>query len=134
MLFVGIAIVAPPNEEGTRARVLRWYKTAGDVVRRDEPLLELETDKVTVEVPSPASGELKEILKRFIADELGWSVHDCGTACDEHDRKAQGAADKPLPWMEHVDFPVTRDGPQIAGTGYFLLIDDGRFPLILGRA
>jgi len=61
----GIAeVIAPSNEEGTQARVLRWCKAAGDAVRKDEPLLELETDKVTVEVPSPANGELEEILKR----------------------------------------------------------------------
>jgi 2-oxoglutarate dehydrogenase E2 component (dihydrolipoamide succinyltransferase) len=44
--------------------VLRWCKAAGDAVRKDEPLLELETDKVTVEIPSPAAGKLAEILKQ----------------------------------------------------------------------
>jgi 2-oxoglutarate dehydrogenase E2 component (dihydrolipoamide succinyltransferase) len=43
---------------------LRWCKAAGDAVRKDEPLLELETDKVTVEIPSPATGKLTEILKQ----------------------------------------------------------------------
>ncbi len=57
-------VIAPENEEGTKATILRWCKSAGDVIRKDEPLLELETDKVTVEVPSPASGELAEILKQ----------------------------------------------------------------------
>jgi 2-oxoglutarate dehydrogenase E2 component (dihydrolipoamide succinyltransferase) len=56
-------VVAPMNEEGTKATILKWGKRVGDHVRRDEPLLELETDKVTVEIPSPASGELAEILK-----------------------------------------------------------------------
>ncbi len=59
-----IDVVAPANEEGTKATVLRWCKAAGDAVRKDEPLLELETDKVTVEIPSPASGKLAEILKQ----------------------------------------------------------------------
>jgi 2-oxoglutarate dehydrogenase E2 component (dihydrolipoamide succinyltransferase) len=44
--------------------VLRWCKAAGEAVRKDEPLLELETDKVTVEIPSPATGKLAEILKQ----------------------------------------------------------------------
>jgi 2-oxoglutarate dehydrogenase E2 component (dihydrolipoamide succinyltransferase) len=57
-------VIAPSNEEGTKATLLRWYKAAGDSIRKDEPLLELETDKVTVEIPSPASGELCEILKQ----------------------------------------------------------------------
>jgi len=56
-------VVAPMNEEGTKATILKWGKRVGDQVRRDEPLLELETDKVTVEIPAPASGELAEILK-----------------------------------------------------------------------
>jgi len=57
-------VIAPENEEGTKATLLRWCKALGDSIRKDEPLLELETDKVTVEVPSPASGELAEILKQ----------------------------------------------------------------------
>jgi len=56
-------VIAPLNEEGTKATILRWCKAAGDSIRKDEPLLELETDKVTVEIPSPATGELCEILK-----------------------------------------------------------------------
>lgn len=57
-------VLAPPNEEGTRATVLRWCKQVGDTVVKDEPLLELETDKVTVEVPAPADGTLIEVLKQ----------------------------------------------------------------------
>lgn len=61
----GVAdVIAPLNEEGTKATILRWCKAAGDPIRKDEPLLELETDKVTVEISSPASGELCEILKQ----------------------------------------------------------------------
>jgi 2-oxoglutarate dehydrogenase E2 component (dihydrolipoamide succinyltransferase) len=56
-------VLAPPNDEGTRATVLRWCKQVGDTVVKDEPLLELETDKVTVEVPAPADGTLIEVLK-----------------------------------------------------------------------
>jgi 2-oxoglutarate dehydrogenase E2 component (dihydrolipoamide succinyltransferase) len=57
-------VVAPENEEGTKATVLRWCKAVGESIRKDEPLLELETDKVTVEIPSPTNGELTEILKQ----------------------------------------------------------------------
>src|SRR5213083_1604934 len=45
--------------EGT---VVRWMKKPGDKVERDEPLLEISTDKVDAEIPSPASGTLSEIL------------------------------------------------------------------------
>jgi 2-oxoglutarate dehydrogenase E2 component (dihydrolipoamide succinyltransferase) len=61
-------VVAPANEEGTRATVLRWCKLVGDSIVKDEPLLELETDKVTVEIPAPASGTLIEVLKPVNAE------------------------------------------------------------------
>ena len=73
-----IEIRAPAEQtEGTRAQILRWLKQAGDRVSENEPLIEIETDKVTVEVPSPGSGVLREIL-RHEQDEitpgelLGW--------------------------------------------------------------
>jgi 2-oxoglutarate dehydrogenase E2 component (dihydrolipoamide succinyltransferase) len=50
------------GESVTEATVGQWYKQAGDPVTADEPLVELETDKVTVEVPAPASGVLSEIV------------------------------------------------------------------------
>jgi pyruvate/2-oxoglutarate dehydrogenase complex dihydrolipoamide acyltransferase (E2) component len=61
-------VLVPPNAEGTRATVLRWCKAVGDIVAKDEPLLELETDKVTVEVAAPDSGILIEILKQVNAE------------------------------------------------------------------
>ena len=59
-----IDIRAPAEQtEGTRSQLLRWLKRPGERVEENEPLIELETDKVTVEVASPASGVLLEILK-----------------------------------------------------------------------
>jgi 2-oxoglutarate dehydrogenase E2 component (dihydrolipoamide succinyltransferase) len=52
------------QEEGTRSQVLRWLKSVGETVAEHEPLIELETDKVTVEVASPGAGVLTEILKQ----------------------------------------------------------------------
>jgi 2-oxoglutarate dehydrogenase E2 component (dihydrolipoamide succinyltransferase) len=49
------------GESVVEATVGQWFKQAGDAVSADEPLVELETDKVTVEVPAPASGVLSEI-------------------------------------------------------------------------
>jgi 2-oxoglutarate dehydrogenase E2 component (dihydrolipoamide succinyltransferase) len=49
------------GESVTEATVAKWLKKPGDAVRADEPLVELETDKVTVEVPAPAAGVLAEI-------------------------------------------------------------------------
>jgi 2-oxoglutarate dehydrogenase E2 component (dihydrolipoamide succinyltransferase) len=48
--------------EGTRSQVQRWLKAVGEPAKRDEPLVEIETDKVTVEVPSPADGVLEAIV------------------------------------------------------------------------
>jgi 2-oxoglutarate dehydrogenase E2 component (dihydrolipoamide succinyltransferase) len=49
------------GESVTEATVSRWFKKEGESVARDEPLLELETDKVTVEVPAPADGSIESI-------------------------------------------------------------------------
>lgn len=60
-----VEIRAPAGqEEGTRSQVLRWLKSVGEPVAEHEPLIELETDKVTVEVASPGAGVLTEILKQ----------------------------------------------------------------------
>ncbi len=57
-----IDVVLPADQaEGTRSQVLRWLKTVGQAVAKHEPLVEIETDKVTVEVPAPADGTLGEI-------------------------------------------------------------------------
>ena len=59
-----VEIRAPEEqEEGTRSQLLRWLKAPGEPVSAHEPLIELETDKVTVEVAAPASGVLTEVLK-----------------------------------------------------------------------
>ena len=49
------------GESVTEATISKWFKKEGDAVKRDEPLLELETDKVTVEVPSPTDGAIESI-------------------------------------------------------------------------
>jgi 2-oxoglutarate dehydrogenase E2 component (dihydrolipoamide succinyltransferase) len=49
------------GESVTEATIAKWFKNVGDAVKADEPLCELETDKVTVEVPAPAAGMLSAI-------------------------------------------------------------------------
>jgi len=49
------------GESVTEATIGKWFKKAGDAVAVDEPLVELETDKVTIEVPAPAAGVLSDI-------------------------------------------------------------------------
>ncbi len=57
-----VDINAPVEQEGTKAIVRNWLKRIGESVKSGDPLVELETDKVTQEVPAPADGVLKEIL------------------------------------------------------------------------
>src|SRR4051812_12402958 len=52
------------GESVTEATIGRWFKKAGDAVAVDEPLVELETDKVTIEVPAPSAGALGEIAAK----------------------------------------------------------------------
>jgi len=57
-----IEVRVPDEQEGTKAVVRAWLRRVGDLVFENEPLVELETDKVTQEVPAPAAGVLSEIL------------------------------------------------------------------------
>ena len=57
-----IEVRVPEEQEGTKAVVRAWLRQVGDLVFEDEPLVELETDKVTQEVPAPAAGVLAEIV------------------------------------------------------------------------
>jgi 2-oxoglutarate dehydrogenase E2 component (dihydrolipoamide succinyltransferase) len=52
------------GESVTEATIGRWFKKAGDPVAVDEPLVELETDKVTIEVPAPSAGTLGDIVAK----------------------------------------------------------------------
>jgi 2-oxoglutarate dehydrogenase E2 component (dihydrolipoamide succinyltransferase) len=57
-----IEVRVPDEQEGTKAVVRAWLKKVGEAVAVNDPLVELETDKVTQEVPAPAAGVLTEIL------------------------------------------------------------------------
>ncbi|WP_310469287.1 2-oxo acid dehydrogenase subunit E2 [Sphingomonas sp.] len=57
-----IDVLVPDEQEGTKAVVRAWLRQVGDAVAENDPLVELETDKVTQEVPAPAAGVLSEIL------------------------------------------------------------------------
>lgn len=65
-----IDVHVPDEQEGTKAVVRAWLKKIGDAVSENDPLVELETDKVTQEVPSPATGVLAEIILDSNAEAL----------------------------------------------------------------
>ena len=80
------------GESVTEATVAKWFKNKGDAVAVDEPLVELETDKVTVEVPSPVAGTLTEIVAEEGADvEVGALLARIG----EGDGAAASSEDAP---------------------------------------
>ena len=86
---MSIEIKVPPLPESVSdATLVAWHKKAGEAVERDENLVDLETDKVVLEVPAPAAGILREIK---VAD--GTTVEDrcSGWAVDRAIRAALGS-------------------------------------------
>jgi 2-oxoglutarate dehydrogenase E2 component (dihydrolipoamide succinyltransferase) len=92
------------GESVTEATVAKWLKQPGDAVRIDEPLVELETDKVKVEVPAPSAGVLSEIrVQAGTAIEVGGLLGTIGEG-------AGAAAPPPKP----QPLPKTTPAPQAA--------------------
>ncbi len=90
------------GESVSEATIARWYKKPGEAVKADEPLVELETDKVTLEVPAPAAGVMGEIIAQDGATVepgaiLG-SIEEGGAAAAAAPKKAE--AEKPAPARE----------------------------------
>jgi 2-oxoglutarate dehydrogenase E2 component (dihydrolipoamide succinyltransferase) len=69
-----IDVLVPAEQEGTQAVVRAWLRQVGDRVEENDPLVELETDKVAMEVPAPAAGVLREILLESGADAVPGAV------------------------------------------------------------
>lgn len=69
-----IDVTVPMEQEGTKAVVRAWLKQIGDRVEENDPLVELETDKVAMEVPAPAAGVLREIVLASDAEALPGAV------------------------------------------------------------
>jgi 2-oxoglutarate dehydrogenase E2 component (dihydrolipoamide succinyltransferase) len=91
-------LVPTLGESVTSATIARWLKQEGDVVAADEPLVELETDKVTVEVNAPAAGVLGAILQKDGAEvEVGTVIGEIGEAGGAPAKKttAEKPAEKP---------------------------------------
>ena len=91
-----IDIVVPQEQEGTKAVVRNWLKKIGDQVATDDPVVELETDKVTQEVCAPASGILREILLASGADAMPGSVLARVEPKDSYVPAAKAAGQKPV--------------------------------------
>ena len=97
------------GESITEATVGKWFKKAGELVRADEPLVELETDKVTLEVNAPGSGLLSEI-----AAETGQTVA-IGALLGQLSEGAAGPAPA-APAAAQAPPPAAKAAPAAAGT------------------
>jgi 2-oxoglutarate dehydrogenase E2 component (dihydrolipoamide succinyltransferase) len=87
-----IEVRVPDEQEGTKAVVRAWLKQVGDTVAENDPLVELETDKVTQEVPAPAAGVLTEIVLDTDAEAVpGALLGRIQTASVSPERSAQRA-------------------------------------------
>src|SRR3984885_6062394 len=91
------------GESVTEATIGRWFKKAGDTVAVDEPLVELETDKVTIEVPAPSAGTLGDIVAKdgetVAVGALLGQINDgaAGATAKTAAAPAKGAAPAPAP-------------------------------------
>jgi 2-oxoglutarate dehydrogenase E2 component (dihydrolipoamide succinyltransferase) len=102
--------------------VSKWYKQPGDAVKADEPLCELETDKVTIEVPSPAAGVLKAHAVKEgdtvgVGAKLG--VIEAGAAGGKTAAAAPAKKDEPkkeekAPEKPTAEKPAAKDNNQVA--------------------
>ncbi len=89
------------GESVTEATIAKWFKNEGDTIKADEPLVELETDKVTVEVPAPASGKLEKI------NVLAGTTVNVGTLLGSILEGATGASPAPAAKPAPVAAPAT---------------------------
>ena len=76
------------GESVSEATIAKWFRNEGEAVKVDEPLVELETDKVTVEVPAPVSGKLASIAAK------AGSTVNVGALLGSIDEGAAGVKDR----------------------------------------
>ena len=101
------------GESVTEATVAKWFKAVGDAVAADEPLLELETDKVTLEVNAPGPGTLTEIAADEGADvEVGARLGTIAEGKGPAKKAAPAAAPAPAP--EPAPTPAPEPAPEAA--------------------
>ncbi|MGC2347602.1 MAG: biotin/lipoyl-containing protein, partial [Mycobacterium sp.] len=86
------------GESVTEGTVTRWLKQEGDTVERDEPLLEVSTDKVDTEIPSPAAGVLTKIVAHEDDTvEIGGELAVIGEAAEGAEDGSDQPAEQPAP-------------------------------------
>ena len=104
---MSIEIKVPPLPESVSdATLVAWHKKSGDGVQRDENLVDLETDKVVLEVPAPASGTLSEIR---VEEGATVTAGDVLALLEEGDVAAVAVTDEPAAEPEVAAEPVAAD-------------------------
>ena len=107
------------SESVTEATMLPWKKKAGDPVTQDEILVELETDKVVLEVPAPSSGVLAEVLKHegdiVHADELLAAIDTEAKAAAPASDSASTPTSAPAPAAPEKPAAQAAPAPQASG-------------------
>jgi 2-oxoglutarate dehydrogenase E2 component (dihydrolipoamide succinyltransferase) len=103
------------GESVTEATIGRWFKKAGEAVAVDEPLVELETDKVTIEVPASSAGVLGEIVAKdgdtVAVGALLGRINDGATASAAPTAAAKPAAAPPPPAAAPAPAPAAKVPP-----------------------
>ncbi|HEX9947383.1 MAG TPA: 2-oxo acid dehydrogenase subunit E2 [Allosphingosinicella sp.] len=110
-----IDVVVPEEQEGTQAVVRAWLKKVGDRVEVNDPLVELETDKVAMEVPAPVAGVLREILLDTDAQAVPGAVLGRIAAAAEDDEGHVAPAEAGAPGGEKRPSPSLLGAPAFAG-------------------
>jgi pyruvate dehydrogenase E2 component (dihydrolipoamide acetyltransferase) len=116
------------GESVTEGTVTRWLKQEGDTVEQDEPLLEVSTDKVDTEIPSPAAGVLKKIVaQEDDTVEVGGELAVIGDASEdgeaggekraEEEKPAEEPAAQPEPAAEKQEEPEEPAAPAAQPSG-----------------
>jgi len=141
------------GESVTEATVGKWFKQPGDAVAVDEPLVELETDKVTLEVPAPAAGVLSDIAAKngdtvAVGALLGQIKEGAGAAAKPSapaPRPAEASKAAPAPAAKPADMPMPPsvrkmaaesgvDPSKVAGTGMHGQVTKGDMLTAIERA
>jgi 2-oxoglutarate dehydrogenase E2 component (dihydrolipoamide succinyltransferase) len=105
-----IDVVVPVEQEGTQAVVRAWLKKVGDRVEENDPLVELETDKVAMEVPAPAAGVLREILLESGAEAVpGMVLGRIAAVAEVIDHEPDNGEEKPFGLSLSKPGPSSRD-------------------------
>ena len=100
------------SESVAEATLVSWHKKQGEFVKRDEILIDIETDKVVIELPAPATGMLAEIIKRdgstVVSSELIATIDTKVTAVDTPPKKIVSSNKKPVAEVKPLMLPAAK--------------------------